>query len=456
MQILQINSINTQIQLFDKLKMEELFAQSYPDQTELENIQIGRMKIGEFINLSKRVVLQLDKEIKTDNVLILPTNFSSPELGQSSIGEIMTNFVSQISARQFPNAENSLLWLALYQMQNGFFDKSKLKIHSIESLELKKSNDELLVISENYKQLKNQYSELLTELKAQKISVSEFLTQKQNELQQISNNLTSANTNNTQIQSLLNSSTQSETKITSSLEQIEKEKKKAEEITTTLDASFTQFKSDFSELIKKLNTTDTDFQILFKDFEVKYLFVESKHKYFEDRNIYLDNLIGREVGASLFETFQQRKLELTEPLKWWRIAIGIMASLTFIFILAIFTNFFGLFGTIPTSFTWENIVVNAVKSSPFVFLLYYCIAQYNKERNFQEEYAFKSASALTIKAYSDILKDDKNKDELVLKAVFNIFRSPIYNKMNSTKDVNSALDLVSGIVNKGSEILTKK
>ena len=36
----------------------------------------------------------------------------------------------------------------------------------------------------------------------------------------------------------------------------------------------------------------------------------------------------------------------------------------------------------------------------------------NKERNFQEEYAFKSAVALTIKAYSDVIKDDKFKDEL--------------------------------------------
>lgn len=456
MQIQQINSINTQIQLFDKLNLAELFAISYPNQSELENIQISKMTIAEFVNLSKRVVFQLDKEIKTENALVLPTHFTSPEFGQSTIDGMLTNLVSQISNRQFPNAENSLLALAQYQMQNGFYDKSKLKIHSTENLELKKANDELIIISENYKQLKSQYTSLLTELTAQKKSVADFLTQKQTELQQISNNLASANTNNTQIQSLLNSSTQSETKITSSLEQIEKEKKKAEEITIAIDTNFTAFKSDFADLLKKLNSTETDYQALFKDFQEKHSFVESKHKYFEDRNTYLDNLIGREVGASLFETFKQRKLELTEPLKWWRIAIAVMTGLTFVFILAIFTNFFGYFGVIPTSFTWENIVVNGLKASPFVFLLYYCISQYNKERNFQEEYAFKSASALTIKAYSDILKDDKNKDDLVLKAVFSVFRSPIYNKMSTTKDVNSALDLVNGLVNKGSEILTKK
>ncbi|OXE95150.1 hypothetical protein B0A79_24910, partial [Flavobacterium piscis] len=128
----------------------------------------------------------------------------------------------------------------------------------------------------------------------------------------------------------------------------------------------------------------------------------------------------------------------------------------FVIILSIFTNFFGLFGAISTELHWENILVNTLKSSPFFFLLYYTIAQYNKERNFQEEYAFKSASALTIKAYADIINDLEKKDDLILKAVYGLYRSPIYSKLKSTKEVNSALDMIGEIVNKGTEIFTKK
>lgn len=456
MNIQQINQTKTQIEQFKTTNLEQLLALSYPNQTDLANVQINKMKVREFISLSKRVVLQLDKEINSENGLFLPYTFTTPEFGQSNVDVMLTNFVSQVANRQFQNAENSLLWLTHYQLQNGFFDKSKTKIHSIEGLELNKAKDELKIISENYKQLKTQYDTLLKELTSQKKQLIDFQTQKQTELQQITNNLASTNTNNTQIQNLLNTSTQSQTKISSTLEQVEKDKKKIETIFADIEETNTQFKKGFNELTKKLDIAQTNYLNISTDFDEKLKFVESKQSYFTDRNEYLDNLIGREVGASLFKTFKQRKIELTKPLKWWRNAIGVMAFLTFILIFAIFTNFFGLIGDIKTSFSWESILVNILKSSPVFFLLYYCIAQYNKERNFQEEYAFKSAAALTIKAYADILKDDKNKDELVLKAVYGIYRSPVYTKLKATKEINSALDMVWEVLNKGTKLLMKK
>lgn len=255
---------------------------------------------------------------------------------------------------------------------------------------------------------------------------------------------------------MLNSSTQSQTKINTLSEQAEKEKNKIENLKTEIDKTFSDFKTNFNQLIQELELSDGNFKTKFIDFETKLKLVEEKTMYFEERNQYLDNLIGREVGASLFETFKQRKLELNKPLNFWKWSVATMAVLTFIVIFAIFTNFFGYLGNISSALKWENILVNTLKSSPFFFLLYYSIAQYNKERNFQEEYAFKSASALTIKAYSDIINDETKKDELILKAVYGIYRSPIYNRLKSTKEVSSALDMIGEIVNKGSEILTKK
>jgi hypothetical protein len=456
MNIQQITKTNTQIEEFKKINLEELFALSYPNQTDLANIPISRMNIGEFNTLSKRIVLQLEKEINSENGLILPFNFTTPEFGQSTIDAMLGAFISQVKARQFPSAENSLMWLSHYQLQNGFFDKSKIKTHSVEIVALNKAKDDLKLITENYLQLKNQYDTLLKELTSQKKQISDFQIQKQSELQQITNNLATANTNNTQIQNLFNSSTQSQTKVNAILDQVEKDKKSIENTSKTIASTYSDFQTKYLDLLKQLRTTEENYQKIYVDFDEKLKFVESKQAYFTDRNNYLDNLIGREVGASLFETFKQRKLELKEPLKWWRIAVGVMAVLTFVVILSIFTNFFGLFGEINTALKWENILVNALKSLPFFFLLYYAIAQYNKERNFQEEYAFKSAAALTIKAYADILKEDKNKDELILKAVYGIYRSPIYTKLKSTKEVNSALDMVNDLVGKGVDIIKKK
>lgn len=185
-------------------------------------------------------------------------------------------------------------------------------------------------------------------------------------------------------------------------------------------------------------------------------FVESKKEYFEERNNYLDELIGREVGASLFETFKQRKRELENPVnKWLWIVIG-MAALTFSAILVIFTNAFGYLGDVPTELSTIRLITNSIKTLPFFFLLFYAISQYNKERNFQEEYAFKSAVALTIKAYADIINKEDLKDELILNSVSNIYKSPTIYKTKKTKEDNTIYETAKDLLNTALEVMKRK
>lgn len=456
MTIEQQNNVLIQIENLLKIDLDKKIAEIYPEQTEIGNIQISKMTVSEFLNLTKRLLNQIALELKSENRLILPFTTSTPELGQFNLDQTVNELNSQISNKQLTNAENSLMKLAQYALQNGFYDKAKYKIHPIDSLKLEKQKENLDLISANYNQLKIKYENLILELESTKSTLNDFYSKKQTELQQITNNLDTTNSNNTQIQNLLTQSSQSQTRITTLSEQAEKEKNKIDLLKTEIDKTYLEFKNNSNSLISELEDSDKNFKTKFTIFTEKLNFVEGKTKYFDERNEYLNNLIGREVGASLFETFKQRKLELDSPLNFWKWSVAFMSILTFTIILSIFTNFFGLFGAISTDFHWENILVNTLKSSPFFFLLYYTIAQYNKERNFQEEYAFKSASALTIKAYADIINDLEKKDDLILKAVYGLYRSPIYSKLKSTKEVNSALDLIGEIANKGTEIFTKK
>jgi hypothetical protein len=456
MTIEQQNNVLIQIENLLKIDLDKKIAEIYPEQTEIGNIQISKMSVSEFLNLIKRLLNQIVTELKSENRLVLPFTISTPEFGQFNLDQAVNELNSQISNQQLTSAENSLMKLAQYSLQNGFYDKAKYKIHPIDNLKLEKQKENLDLLSANYNQLKIKYENLMLELETTKFTLNDYYSKKQAELQQITNNLDSTNSNNTQIQNLLTLSSQSQTKIVALSEQADKENNKINLIKTEIDKTYIEFKNNSNSLISGLEDSDKNFKMKFKVFTEKLNFIEGKTKYFDERNEYLNNLIGREVGASLFETFKQRKLELNSPLTFWKWSVAFMSVLTFTIILSIFTNFFGLFGTIGTDFHWENIIVNTLKSSPFFFLLYYTIAQYNKERNFQEEYAFKSASALTIKAYADIITDLEKKDDLILKAVYGLYRSPIYSKLKSTKEVNSALDMIGEIVNKGSEIFAKK
>ena len=456
MTIDQQNKVLIQIENLRKIDLDKKIAQIYPEQTEIGNIQISRMRVSEFLNLVRRLLNQIVSELKSENRLILPFVTSTPELGQFNLDQVLIDLNSQISNMQLINAENSLMKLAQYSLQNGFYDRAKYKIHSVENIKLEKQKENLNLMSANYNQLKIKYDDLMSELEDTKVILNDFYTKKQTELQQITNNLNTTNTNNTQIQSLLTLSTQSQTKINTLFEQANAEKIKIDTLKTEIDKTYLTFKNNYNDLIVELENSDENFKARFVNFNEKLKFIEEKTTYFDERNNYLNDLIGREVGASLFETFKQRKIELNKPLKFWIWGVVAMAILTFFVIFAIFTNFFGLLGDVSSALKWENILVNTLKSSPSFFLLYYAIAQYNKERNFQEEYAFKSASALTIKAYADIINDLEKKDELILRAVYGIYRSPIYSRLKSTKEVNSALDMIGEIVNKGSEMLTKK
>ena len=61
-----------------------------------------------------------------------------------------------------------------------------------------------------------------------------------------------------------------------------------------------------------------------------------------------------------------------------------------------------------------------------MIVLFFTIKQYVRERTFQEEYAFRSAIALTVQAYGDIA--GSKKEDLISKAVENIYNMPIMMK----------------------------
>ncbi|AMM53010.1 hypothetical protein TH61_16340 [Rufibacter sp. DG15C] len=443
------------METFKGLDLLELVSKAYPDMASLESNLISKFTVSDYLNISERVFIQLEKEIDSPDALILPATFSSTDMGNNNILNILDSHLSYIQNLQFQNSENTLLWLAQYQLQNGFYGKSKYKVHDANALKLKKASDEISLQAQKLKQLEEEQRKLIKQLNDQKKDLSDFQTQKQNELQQITSNLSAANTNTNQIQQLLNSSTQANSQVNSIAEQVQKEKLRVDTTSDELNKTYDKHRGEFTDLISRMATKEKEFIDQYVDFEAKLGFVESKHSYFEDRNTYLDNLIGREVGASLFETFKQRKTELFKPLELWRYAVGAVGLLAVLAIFAVFTNFFGLSGTSNPILTWEAIFVNTLKTLPFFFLLYYTISQYNKERNFQEEYAFKSAVALTIKAYSDVLKDDTNKDALILKAVYGVYRSPIQNGSKPSREVNSATDMVKEVVTKGAEVFSK-
>lgn len=456
MNLNQCVSITNSIEELLSLDIDKTIANFYKNEQNISKIQIDQLNIGYFISLTKRVLKQIREEIDREG-FILPYNYNIPDVGQYNLHQVINSLKSYIVNNQLSNAEKFLFWLIQYALQNGFYDKSKYKSYPLEEIDFSERNHKLSLLETNLNNLKTHYDELLENIESTTKEINDYYSQKQTELRGIEANLTSSRNDAKEIADLLSDSNVNKTKIDSILGEIEKEKERIEALNKETKTTFIGLKDSYTELLEQLDKKDKFYKSQNDEFERRLSFVVSKEEYFKERNEYLDALIGREVGASLFETFKQRKTELNQPLKFWRWAVAIMAGLTFIVVIAIFTNFFGRLGEIPKTYSWEIIVVNFIKTIPFFFLLYYAIAQYNKERNYQEEYAFKSATALTIKAYADILKTEENKDQLILRAVYNVYKNPISgNKNMSQKDVNGISDLLGEVVDKVADTFVRK
>ena len=440
------------------MDIDSIVAEIFREQ-DISSIVIGQFSVVDYVSTLKRLLKQFKSEFE-ENGMYLPFQYNfQNEFGSGNLQSDIQSIINQLNQKNQAGLNSSVGFinrLVFYQIAHGFWDKSTRKVHKANEINLTELNDKisfsLKQLNENFESLKKQQAFLTDEKK----KLQDFIAQKNQELQQVANNLQSSNANTNQINQLLTNSTSTNEKISSILTQqtqnLDNQKKRSE----TQDSYFTKQKEIFDNLEKVLNEKTKKLETQIIEFTEKLEFVESKKEFFEERNNYLNELIGREVGASLFETFKQRKKELINPVsKWLWIVIG-MSILTFVAILAIFTNGFGLFGAIPTDFLPTILITNTIKTLPFFFLLFYSISQYNKERNFQEEYAFKSAVALTIKAYADIIQQVDLKDELIMNSVSGIYKSPTIYKTRRTKEDNSMLDTAKDLLTTALDVLKKK
>lgn len=454
----QLTAIHALLDRLKELDINQKLSVFYANK-DIETEKINQFTIPEFIATIKRVVSQLDNELG-DNGYFLPHQFNAQsELGAINIHSDLNSLIANLSinplAQQHINAVASALnKLIFYQISCGFWDKSNKKLHKADEVKIKELQDQLIFIAEKLKKDSETIKVCIDTLSTEKTKLTQFIAQKNQELQQIANNLQTTNTTNQQVNGLFTTSTATNEKINSILKQqesnLESQKKKIEDQIKIFEGQT----NSYTTLETKIKESITTLEKQVAEYTTHLTFVESKTEYFHERNQYLDNLIGREVGASLFETFKQRKGELNKPVnKWLWIVIG-TSILTFIAVLAIFTNGFGLIGDIP-ELTWQWVLTNSLKSSPFFFLLFYSISQYNKERHYQEEYAFKSAVALTIKAYADIIEKQEIKDELIVTSLAEVYKTPHPDNKKRSKYDRSIVETATGLANTALDVLKK-
>jgi len=438
------------IEGFDVDELKASLAEYCKDEEDINATLINGIPVAYYLSLTTKVIKQLHQELEDSGYITLPTAYSyGGEIGNGNLVSDLSSLISHINSENFNASTQFLLRLAHYQRVNGFWElnirrtikKSEKKItEETESLELQK-----IVIRERIEELKD----IKSEAEQYKNNVLTFLNENSSQVKTLEAALQNLINQSDNINNMYTNASNVVEKINSQLSLGESKRKDIESLHDESKEELSDIKSKLSEIKNENNDNINVFNALKSSFEEKLSFVEDKHSLFIERNKYLDDLIGREVGASLFETFKQRKNELSPSVTFWKFAVPLLAFFCIVWVFLLFH------WSEPQQIDYKILLINSLKALPAIGLLLFGIAQYGKERNFQEEYAFKSAVALTLNSYAEQLLSDENKDALILASVSSIYKSPIHQSKIKIEDGKSAVESLSDLISKIKEIKPK-
>lgn len=421
----QKQRVLAQLDPFWKLDIDKRIAEVYKDYTDLSSIAVGYYTVSELSQYSKKAISQLGQVLETPFSNILPFQYQfQNDFGNGNLGDDLTNMNALIEANNFADAVNILTRLVYYQVANGFWDKVLEKDDKKRFAQVVEMESKLTLISEQLTKSIETNKSLLESLKTEKENLETLVSTKKKELGEIEGLLPTARNNSEELNRLLNTSTANNESINSLLTQqntnLDTITKKIEEEKTV----YTAFQKDIKELKELFNTEIENGGKKNIEFDKMLASVLEQSKTFDKQILVLNELIGKEGAVRLFNTFNDRKKDLDAPVKRWAWIVILTGVAALILIIGIFTNFFGLIPTMkmPDTIDWQFLVINSLKSTPIMIVLFFTIKQYVRERTFQEEYAFRSAIALTVQAYGDI--SGSKKEELILQAVSTIYSLP--------------------------------
>ncbi len=267
-----------------------------------------------------------------------------------------------------------------------------------------------------------------------KSSIDEQLQQSQNLNQQIESSLQQANTNtaevkakNTNADELLALIKQKQKDVDEFHENLEEHRQDMAEIKKQAGVDYSKIKSSSESTVESCKEqTDA---------------IVSENEQLQEQ---IKKLLTQAVGAGLFGVFEGRQKVLAKGRVFWQWAVVGSSVLVAVGILVVAW----LLSEKPDVVFFVRLAVMV----PLGFLMYFTAAQYRKERQAEEEYAFKSAISFSLEPYRDLLDRMREKGELetefVKKLMDDIFDNPvgrIYRSREKDDEVGEG-DVISKMV----------
>lgn len=419
MNINQKQAILNEIETIQNFDFDQMILANYPENTDLKSVVFGKYNALEFKSLLSKTINQLKSELTSGFGLMLPNqeNFYN-DFGSITLDSDIQNLRFYLTTQNNENnAAEVLDRLIYYQIRQGFWDRSKIKLHDVDTDKINVAKEQLELAQKSLIENVKSFTDLKTQFEEKQEEIEAFFTLKKQEMIEINTLLSEAQAANAKITDLASTSTNKDTEIEGILKNI---KSKVE--TVTLD--IVEYQTDFTAIKKESLTLKSDLESTLQKAQVNLKKSKEGNDFIESNRAEIVRLTGMAADGTLGSKFDQRQQKLTDGLSFWKWGVPGVTVLSIIWVLIVFTCLAANLGNV-----WINLLVNLIKTSPSFILMGFVFSQYNKERNLQEEYAFKSAVAMTLTAYSNMLENrdeelNKTRQEMLLKSIDQVYSQP--------------------------------
>lgn len=433
MTIQELDSIRSYMGQIEDFNIDQYIINNFPN-FPLEEVMFSDYNSLEFKKIYKSVINRFKALIQSNMVPMLPTSYFPNGSGNNIVG-VLRDLVSYISNKNNQGIFNGVRYIFEYCIQFGNWErnityKPSITQENIENLaeeikliqtKLEQENNKLIALIQEYSNSKSdldnkimEVTEFYDTIKAKAKDANEYDTS-------IRTFLSSSETNKNTIETLKTNIANLEQKITKNIE---------------------DYKKRFEDVVAQ-NTRSLSLIREAEDLQKKILSQKQE----------VENLIGAAADGSLGTHFRERKNQIQNNV----ITFGVLAIASLIATAALVRTVFYDFDI--NNSDWVHFVINVLRTSPAWFLVWWLIRMYSKERKLQEEYAFKSAIAMTMREHSKLLKATDNgeldkrdsQQIMLLKALDNIYSPP--DTKQSKEGENISPKNVEGFISKLTELI---
>jgi hypothetical protein len=427
MNLTQQQLIITDSQKILDLDINAIFIGSYLNESDLSKININKYNAAQLIGLIKKTITQLQSEVANGYGLLLPCreNFQN-DWGSISLDSELITIFNHLQSKEFDLLEPLIDKFIYYQIRYGFWDRSSIQMFSVEEERVKQVHS---LIELNYAAINNNIKlqqKLFSDLNSKIIEISELILSKNKDLEKVEEIYKSANEKLPQLVSILSDAKNKNTEIDGILKNLTDKIK-------TLSLNIEDNKTEFFNIKEGSKNLTDSLKVKIDEATLTLKNALEKNEFIESRKSLIEKLTGMAADGALGSKFGTRQKELDAKVQKWVYGIPIMTILSIVWVIVVFTCISANLGN-----QYLNLTVNILKTSPAFLLLGFVVSQYTKERNLQEEYAFKAAVAMTLTAYSNMLENvdlpgNKSRQDMLTSSIEQLYKQP---KIHSEKNNN--------------------